>query len=222
MKSVPKTILVVVAFIAGAFSSFDFVDGALTFSLEVECLEKPKNVCIGSKTIASPSPFVVCNDYDNPDDCDKYYTGGYWWQYDFVKGVEEGITDFEIIEDAKTGLVVKVDFEDDTTTCAISVGDETCDMCSAVDCGGVLPGGCTDFGCITTGQPIAIKYDCTNLKMGKKSLDECVPLEPFVFPLKKKKGNKKPNKKPNMKPNMKPKKKMKMKKKMKTKAPADV
>jgi len=221
MKSVPKTILVVVAFVA-AFSSFDFVDGALSFTVEVECLEKP-NVCIGTKVIATPSPFSVC---DENQDCVEGYSGGYLWEYEFVEGLEEGITDEEMIDDAKTGLKVRVDFEDDATTCAVSVGDETCDMCSAVDCGGFLPGGCTDFGCETTGTPIAIKYDCTNLKKGKKSLDECVPLEPFVFPLKKKKGNKpnkKPNKKPNMKPNMKPKtkkpKKPKTKKPKKTKNP---
>jgi len=211
MKSVPKTILVVVAFIA-AFSSFDFVDGAISRAYEVECLEKPKrNVCIGEKTIASPSMGMACDDYnDYPDNCDIAYVGGYSWEYVFVKGLEEGITDYEIINDAKTGLVVRVGFEDDATTCAVSVGDETCDMCSAVDCGGGLPQGCTDSGCETTGNPIAIKYDCTNLKMGKKSLNECVPLNPFVLPVKK--WRNKPNKKPNKKPNMKPKKpKMKAK-----------
>jgi len=210
MKSVPKTILVVVAFIA-AFSSFDFVDGAIARAIEVECLEKPKqNVCIGEKTIASPYMAMVCDDYNDYPDCDIAYRGGYWWEYHLVNGLEEGIKDYEIIDDAKTGLVVRVDFEDDATTCTVSVGDETCDMCSAVDCGGVLPQGCTDSGCETTGKPIAIKYDCTNLKMGKKSLDECVPLNPFVFPLPKRRN--KPNKKPNKKPNMKPKKpKMKVK-----------
>jgi len=212
MKSIPKTILVVVAFIA-TFSSFDFVDGAISLVMGVECLEKP-NVCIGEKIIASPAIVRVCNGNDYPD-CDIAYSGGYWREYDFVKGLEEGITDCEIIDDAKTGLVVRVDFEDDATTCAVSVGDETCDMCSAVDCGGVLPQGCTDSGCETTGNPIAIKYDCTNLEMGKKSLDECVPLNPFVFPLKKKKRNKR-KKKPNKKPNMKPKKPKKPKMKVKT------
>jgi len=127
------------------------VNGATGLSNEVACLPEAPEVCVDGLRWTSPSPGTVCSD-DNS--CTTSYYGGYSWSYSFV----------DAIDNSKTGLEVKVYIEDDLTTCKVSVGTETCKMCSADGCEG------------------GIKYDCTNLDNGRSSNGECESLEPILYP----------------------------------------
>merc|ERR1712183_911991 len=103
----------------------------------------------------------MCDDEFDPD-CTEYI-GGWNWFFEFVDGnlVDEGETDYDVIENAMTGLTVMVKVEDDKTTCEVTVNETlTCQTCSL-------------DGCFTNFSPDSIKYDCTNLENGRSSLDEC-------------------------------------------------
>lgn len=175
-----------------ALSSFDSrhpflgVDGAISLQMRVECQKKKgqKKVCVGEKTISSPSPMTICSDQNDENNCETIYSGGYRWNYVFVKGLANGVEDPDAIANAHFGPEVKVIVEDDKMTCEVWIGDEQCQSCSAEGCE------------ITAGGKSSVKYDCRNIQKGKKSHNKCAPLDPFLYPLKnkRKKGKREKNK----------------------------
>ncbi len=146
------------------------VDGAISIQTEVQCLLDNPTVCIGQQTELGPTPAIECSDLSDPTSCKTIYIGGYTYQYTFVEGLEEGNTDVEAIERAKTGSTVTVYIDDDESSCEVAIGIHSCITCS------------TD-GCTTSGFPNAVKYDCSNLAFGRSNMDECTPLEPFLYPI---------------------------------------
>ena len=154
----------VAAFSYNSYHPLSGVDAAMSMSLEVACLPESPEVCVGEVAMTSPSPGMICADPNDPDNCTVQYFGGYSWSYKFVEGFEEGTTDYgyDEINNAKTGLEVRVTVDDDKNTCDITVGTEKCIMCSAANCG--------------DGDDIS--YDYTNLNNGK----ECEPLGPIFYP----------------------------------------
>ena len=141
------------------------VEGAIAFELGVKCHPDAPDICYGEKSFWSPSPAAICPEPPSNETCETVYLGGFGWEYTFVKGLEEGITDPNLIEDAKTNLVITVTLEDDETTCKVRIIGDDCSTCSAEGC---------DFG--------QIKYDCTNLNEGAESVDECVAVDEFFYP----------------------------------------
>jgi hypothetical protein len=147
------------------------VEAAAYMSGTVECLPESPTICVGSAFFTSPSPAVACNDPTDPDNCISSNVGGYSWEYNFVKGLENGTSTFDleqnVIDKAETGLVVTVKIDDDSA-CTIDVGNnDTCAACSDVNCGG---------------DATAISFDCTNVENGRASKG-CEPLEKILYPL---------------------------------------
>jgi len=202
---------VALSFVVAVFSSFDIVDAAYEYIVEVNCEgDLPQDICAGETTIISPSPTCkVCDQEHDPNDpfsdgCRFIYQGGYSWEYGFVEGLEEGLDDYKTIVDA-VELRVKIEYEYDATTCKIMVGNtkfEECNSCTS--CATSEPEGCNDDGCCErTGMPFAFTYDCSNLKLpdlGKKwrgnKQDTCSATVDVPFYPIEKKPKKKPTKKP--------------------------
>jgi len=135
---------------------------------EVKCLEESPEVCIGVTYQTGPSPKVICDDPADSNSCRTKFVGGYSWTWDFVEGLEEGESDMDKIDNAKTSARIKVKI--DKGNCTIDFGGEQCAVCSVSDCGSDLK---------------TISYDCTNLENGKSSGDQCeVFADPFFYPLK--------------------------------------
>jgi hypothetical protein len=183
MSIIQKTFFVLSVVALSSFDSrhpFLGVDGAITFEPKVKCErgKATKKVCVGETTISSPSPAIICTDPEDPDVCDTIYVGGYRWQYVFVKGLKNGVDDPNMIADAHFGPEVMVIVEDDKATCEVWVGNEQCQSCSAEGCE------------ISAGGQSSVKYDCTNISKGRKSLNKCAPLDPFLYPLRKGKKEK--------------------------------
>ncbi len=151
------------------------VDAAISIQTEVQCLLEEPTICIGQQTELGPTPAIDCSDLSDPTSCKTIYIGGYTYQYTFVQGLEEGNTDVEAIEKAKTGTTVTVYIDNDESTCEVAIGIRSCLKCS------------TD-GCTSSGFPNAVKYDCSNLKNGRSNMDTCAPLEPFLNPFELEKG----------------------------------
>ncbi len=170
------TIATKASFAAVALALFSFqsippiVDGAISIQTEVQCLLEEPDICIGEQTELGPTPTIECYDVNDPTSCRTTYIGGYTYQYVFVEGLEEGITDMRAIENAKTGSKITVYIEDDIDTCEVAIGTSSCQMCSTEGCP------------LVSGFPKSVKYDCTNFNKGKASFDECVSLEPFLYP----------------------------------------
>ena len=144
-------------------------DAAASQSAEVMCLDEMEEICVGFAFFTTPSPGELCVDPDDETTCETIFEGGYSWTYTFVEGFEEGtdlsLEDSEEVAAAETGLEITVTMEDDLETCEITIGNETCASCSAVEC--------TGFN---------VTYDCLNVDMGSLSMD-CVPVEPIFYPL---------------------------------------
>ena len=174
MRTVTKTFssFALAALALFSFRSFFVVDGTIiSIQTEVQCLLEEPQVCIGEHTELGPTPTVVCSNVTDSTSCKVTYVGGYTYQYAFVEGLPEGTTDLETIEKAKTNSTVTVYTKDDRVTCDVAIGDQSCQQCST--------GGCNRT---SLGFPSAVKYDCTNFPNGKKSMDVCGPLEPFLYP----------------------------------------
>jgi len=141
------------------------VDGAVAMSREVECLPEAPEVCIGEKTMSSPSPGMMCSDPDDPNSCTAVQSGGYTWSFVFVTTVTDTTdTTAAAIEPGLETIDVFID--DDLTTCGVLVGTESCTRCSAEGC-----------------KARGVQYDCTNLEHGRASADgDCESLEPFLYP----------------------------------------
>ncbi len=156
-----------------ASKTIQHVDAAAFVSSNVTCLPDT-NVCIGWGYYTSPSPAQTCEDPEDPNSCTTTYVGGWSWTYTFVEGLEEGTDvaelDVDEVTAAETGLVIEVRLEDDEETCEITVGNATCDMCSAAEC------------VESSNSTYAVTYDCSNVDMGTMSLD-CTPLTPIFYPL---------------------------------------
>ncbi|KAL3918144.1 MAG: hypothetical protein SGARI_007544, partial [Bacillariaceae sp.] len=144
-------------------------DAAAFESAEVVCLDDMEEICTGFGFFTTPSPGEFCVDPADPATCETILEGGYTWGYTFIEGFEAGtdlsLEDPEEVTAAETGLEVMVTMDDDLSTCEITVGNETCASCSAVEC--------TGFN---------VTYDCLNVDMGSMSMD-CVPVEPIFYPL---------------------------------------
>ncbi len=155
------------AFLIISSSSFHSlgVDGAISMEIGVTCHPEATHICYGEKTAWSPSPAFYCPDPPSNETCVPTYEGGWGWDYVFVEGLDEGTTDPDAIEVAKT-FTTSVTIEDDEATCNVSISGEDCSMCSAEDCDGFAE----------------IKFDCTNLESAVSSLDECVSVDVFFFP----------------------------------------
>ena len=83
-----------------------------------------------------------------------------------MKGLKEGTEDPEVISQAAKYLSLVVTIEDDKSTCNVQISDFDCNSCSTEGC---------EFG--------QVKYDCTNIKKGKASLETCEPVDdPFLYP----------------------------------------
>eukprot|EP00531_Pseudo-nitzschia_arenysensis_P011324 CAMPEP_0116133616 /NCGR_PEP_ID=MMETSP0329-20121206/10203_1 /TAXON_ID=697910 /ORGANISM="Pseudo-nitzschia arenysensis, Strain B593" /LENGTH=212 /DNA_ID=CAMNT_0003628263 /DNA_START=15 /DNA_END=654 /DNA_ORIENTATION=+ len=141
-----------------------FVDGAISIQTEVQCLLEEPDICIGEQTELGPTPAIECVDLDDPTSCRTTYVGGYTYQYVFVEGLKEGTTDVGEIEKAKTGSKITVYIEDDSDVCEVAIGTRSCNMCSTEGCPTI------------SGFAKSVKYDAPI------SFDECVPLEPFLYP----------------------------------------
>ena len=173
MNTKYSSFLVVVATAVALASTSSGVEAAAYLSGTVECLpESSTDICVGEAFFTSPSPAVACNDPTDPNNCTTLYLGGYSWKYEFVQGLENGTDVYDLDPDvaakAKTGLVVTVTIDDDST-CSIDVGNnETCNACSDVNCGG--------------NNATAISFDCTNVPNGRASTS-CELLEKIFYPL---------------------------------------
>jgi len=133
--------------------------------VNVTCLpEEPgkKRKCSGFTEKTTPSPV----------------SSGWSWQWNMVDsrfeedGLEEGESDYSIVQNFRTGETVRVNLTDDGA-CTITVNDtKTCHGCQSEQAG------CFD------GENSQIKFDCTNLENGIRSpVGECVSLhDPFFYP----------------------------------------
>jgi len=164
MKVFIKTSIIALSIISCSFHSLG-VDGAISMEIGVTCHPKVPDICYGEKTAWSPSPALYCPDPPSNETCVPTYEGGWGWEYIFVKGLEEGTEDPEVIAGAKV-FTTRVTIEDDETTCNVSISGQDCSMCSAEDCDGFAE----------------IKFNCTNLEKAVSSLDECVSVDEFFHP----------------------------------------
>lgn len=152
--------------------TFHGVDAAAAMSNEIRCLPEAQQVCVVGYRWTSPNPSTYCVDPADVTTCQYEMVGGYSWSFRIVENLVDGSkTESEkaMLEAAANGLEVFVSM-DDGKFCEISVGDESCSMCS---------GNCTD----ASGAPTSgVQYDCTNLMNGKSSGVECVSLDdPFLY-----------------------------------------
>ena len=137
--------------------------------LTTRCLPDDPTVCVGMTGMSTPSPAVI--------DGVLQYMGGYSWSYTFVEGLEEGtFNDWATVNEHKTGLTVQVSIDSDKTTCEVEVNGEMCNWCSTEGC---------DVN--DSDIPQSIQYDCTNVKDGKASTDECEEYKPILYPFEPKK-----------------------------------
>ena len=169
-----KTLLSAIALLSfGSSQNYIIgVEGAIDLDYGVECHPDNPSICRAKKTSWTPSPVLSCASNET---CVPTLAGGWGWEYNFMKGLEEGMEDEEVIDKTPVSLSIEVTLEDDETTCNIKVSDkgkmvdDDCQSCSAEGC---------EFG--------HVKYDCTNLfakGMGKSSLEECEAVdEPFLYP----------------------------------------
>lgn len=142
-------------------------DSDVENSVEVVCLNfEDPSICIGEKTTVEPKRDYDCPDLPDTSTC-GYTTrsGNYKWEFVFVDGLSEGEGNLPVIEAAKTGLVVKVEVEEDLTTCTISIGDgQTCNSCEVASVMDI---------------PTSLSFDCLNLPDGRETVSI---LEPFLYP----------------------------------------
>jgi len=161
--SFPKTF-----FASLALSSLVQVHGDVVNTVRVFCLPDDPSICIGEKTTTEPKTSYECPDLPDTSTCGyTVESGTYNWEFIFVDGLSEGEGSDPVIQAAKTGLVVKVDVEEDLS-CTISTGDgQTCNSCEVCDFGDA---------------PSSMIFDCLNLPDGRATNGGCFSVEPFLYP----------------------------------------
>lgn len=175
MNILPKISIAVSAAAALSFAPLHGVEGAVSRSMCVECLEEAWQVCVVETVVTTPSPGTFCPDPNNLETCETNLLGGWSWDFTILENLANGInTEIDMaMEDAIVdGFNVNVIVDEDMVTCVVSVRGEECNMCSAEGCANA-----DDW-------PTSIKYDCTNLQNGISSDGDCLSLqEPFLYPL---------------------------------------
>ena len=129
----------------------------------VHCLEPQDELCVGSAILYGPSPVLECPDENGYMNVCPDYKGGWEWNFDYVRGLEDGTWTYghdglgnvrEDIGEYFTGESMRLKLDDDKATCSVFANGakcRTCEVCNFKEWG-----------------ESTFSADCTNVNNGRQ------------------------------------------------------